>query len=391
MPCWQAGQSALNSLFPGFTDDLLAAGAVPMNVGLDARFEEPGYDPFPQRDVGLRCCTMSRPLLEQAVRQRTMHLENVRLQARCNAKQIIPGAGGATVAAVGYEDDDGQSQVLKADLVVDASGRGALSAAFLEACGYPLPRETSIGVDIRYSTAVFAIPEDAPADWKLILVFPNPRDNSRSAVLAPIEGNRWILTLYGLHGESPPGDPEGFMSFAESLRTPTVFNAIRHAERQGEIARFAFPGSIRRHFSQLQRFPKGLLPVGDTICRFNPAFGQGMSVAAEATVLKQLLSGLAVEADPLARLPGAFLSEIEPIIDTPWAIANADFVYPQTRGERPPDFDNTIKFIMALKRVAVREPSIHKTMIEVQHLIKPRSVYQEPAIAERVAAEMACM
>jgi hypothetical protein len=195
-----------------------------------------------------------------------------------------------------------------------------------------------------------------------------------------------------LHGETPPGDPEGFMSFAESLRTPTVFNAIRHAERQGDIARFAFPGSVRRHFSRLQRFPRGLLPMSDAICRFNPAFGQGMSVAAqEATVLKQLLSRLAAEADPLARLPLMFLSEIEQIIDTPWAIANVDFAYPQTRGERPPDFDKTIKFIMALKRVAVREPSVHKIMTEVQHLIKPRSVYQEPAIAERVAAEMANM
>jgi hypothetical protein len=113
--------------------------------------------------------------------------------------------------------------------------------------------------------------------------------------------------------------------------------------------------------------------------------------AQEATVLKQLLSRLAAEADPLARLPLMFLSEIEQIIDTPWAIANVDFAYPQTRGERPPDFDKTIKFIMALKRVAVREPSVHKIMTEVQHLIKPRSVYQEPAIAERVAAEMANM
>jgi len=40
------GQRALGDLFPSFEHDLAAAGAVPLRVGLDARIETPGYDPF---------------------------------------------------------------------------------------------------------------------------------------------------------------------------------------------------------------------------------------------------------------------------------------------------------------------------------------------------------
>ena len=47
-----SGQRALGELFPGFEQDLARAGAVPLRVGLDIRMERPGYDPFPQRDLG---------------------------------------------------------------------------------------------------------------------------------------------------------------------------------------------------------------------------------------------------------------------------------------------------------------------------------------------------
>ena len=46
------GQRALESLFPGFSAALQDAGAVPLRVAVDIRYENPGYDPFPPRDFG---------------------------------------------------------------------------------------------------------------------------------------------------------------------------------------------------------------------------------------------------------------------------------------------------------------------------------------------------
>src|SRR6202008_1067744 len=47
-----SGQRALSELFPGFEQDLARAGAVPLRAGFDVRVERPGYDPFPQGDLG---------------------------------------------------------------------------------------------------------------------------------------------------------------------------------------------------------------------------------------------------------------------------------------------------------------------------------------------------
>jgi hypothetical protein len=83
------------------------------------------------------------------------------------------------------------------------------------------------------------------------------------------------VTVVGRHGNKPPGDQEGFLAYAQQLRTSTIYNAIREAEQLGEIVRFGFPASVRRHFDRLEEFPEGLLPFGDSICRFNPRLRPG--------------------------------------------------------------------------------------------------------------------
>ena len=49
-----------SELFPGFEQDLMRHGAVPLRAGLGVRIEHPGYDPFPQRDLGWSSYAVSR-------------------------------------------------------------------------------------------------------------------------------------------------------------------------------------------------------------------------------------------------------------------------------------------------------------------------------------------
>jgi 2-polyprenyl-6-methoxyphenol hydroxylase-like FAD-dependent oxidoreductase len=180
------------------------------------------------------------------------------------------------------------------------------------------------------------------------------------------------------------------------MRTPTIYNAISRAKPLDGVARYGFPESVRRHFERLDGFPRGLLPIADAICRFNPVYGQGMSVAAlEACLLRTLLERLGGErpgggdSDPIAGLAPAFFAEVQALIETPWSVAIFDFVFPDTRGQRPADFETTLKFGIALTRLAAEDPDVHKLTAEVQNLLKPRSVYRDPALVQRVLAKMA--
>src|SRR6185369_13490457 len=108
-------------------------------------------------------------------------------------------------------------------------------------------------------------------------------------------------------------------------------------------------------------FPRGLLPIADAICRFNPVYGQGMSVAAqEACLLQTLLARLAGDSDPIAALAPTFFADMQALIETPWAVATLDFVFPETRGQRPADFESALKFGAALTKLAAEDADVHK-------------------------------
>jgi 2-polyprenyl-6-methoxyphenol hydroxylase-like FAD-dependent oxidoreductase len=387
------GQRALGALFPGFEQDLAQAGAVPLRVTADFCTEMPGFDPFPQRDLGWHVYSMSRPLIELTVRRRVEQSPNVTLRSRCRARTLEASGHQRAVTVVGVrcQDAEGRSETVPADLVVDASGSGVLTCKLLEAVGLQQPEATAIGVDIGYASAVFAIPDTAPGDWKAVLTMPQAPESSRSAVLLPLEGGeRWMISIGGRYGEKPPGDAVGFLNFAAQLRTPTIYNAIRLAARLSEVARFGFPASVWRHFERLQAFPRGLLPFGDAICRFNPVWGQGMTVAAqEAVLLRRLLGANGRDARALAELAPAFFTEAHSVIGSPWVQAAVpDFVMPQTEGERPPDFEKQLRFGGALARLAAEDPDVHKLMAEVRHLIRPSSDLQAPDLVARVQALM---
>jgi 2-polyprenyl-6-methoxyphenol hydroxylase-like FAD-dependent oxidoreductase len=387
------GQRALGALFPGFEQDLAQAGAVPLRVTADFCTEMPGFDPFPQRDLGWHVYSMSRPLIELTVRRRVERFPNVTRRSRCRARTLEASGHqrAATVVGVRCEDAQGRSETVPADLVVDASGRGGLTCDLLEAVGLQQPEATVIGIDIGYASAVFAIPDTAPTDWKAVLTMPQAPESSRGALLLPLEGGeRWMISIGGRYGEKPPGDAVGFLNFAGQLRTPTIYNAIRHAARLSEIARFGFPASVWRHFERLQAFPRGLLTFGDAICRFNPVWGQGMTVAAqEAVLLRRLLGANGGDARALADLAPAFFTKACSVIESPWGQAAVpDFVMPETEGERPPDFEKQLRFGGALARLAAEDPDVHKLVAEVRHLIRPSSDLQAPDLVARVQALM---
>ncbi len=377
------GLHALQCLFPDFRQDLVDAGAIQTRAGVEIRLERPGFDPFPTRDLGFDIFFMSRPLLEAVTRRRVEDTHNITIQTRHRATEIVASPETLRVEGVRCDSEDGKNIAIDADFVVDATGRGSLTLQLLEKIGLQKPEETEIGIDQAYSTTIVERPHDRQASWDGVIFLPSAPGSSRGGFVFPIENQQWIVSVGGNHGDAPPGEWEGLLDFVKSFRTSTIYDALKNAQPKMNIARFRLPASLRRHFERLDTFPKGLLAIGDAICRFNPVFGQGMSVATrEAVVLNGLLQD-DVPADSLAK---QFFSAIQSTIETPWGVAQSDFVYPTTRGARPTEFEKRMQYNIGLTRLAAQDFEVHKLLSEVQNLLRPQSALREPAIATRVMA-----
>jgi flavin-dependent dehydrogenase len=373
------GLKALENLFPGFDDDLMRGGAVPVDPGCEFLYEIPEQDAAPRIKLGWKTCAMSRPLIELTLRRRVLRISNVEVRDGCRVLEIKSDSSTGAATGVLYQTADGHTETLNSDFIVEASGNGSLALNFLGATGRTLPEETSIGVYARYASAVFER-RAIWGDYKVAFTFPSAPEQSRGGLIIPAENDQHQVVLIGRGKEIPPIDGDGFLAYARTFPTSTVYNAIKNAKRLTEITPFCFTESRWRHFAQMPDFPQGLLPLGDAICRFNPVYGQGMTVALrEANLLFDLLRNSTE--DPFPTLAPTFLAEAEKLIAHPWAMsAIPDFIYPETTGERPPDLEDRLNFQKGLGRLAVRDPEVFKLVTEVRHFLKPISVLDDPSI-----------
>ncbi|MBR0696872.1 NAD(P)/FAD-dependent oxidoreductase [Bradyrhizobium lablabi] len=383
------GLKALDEIFPDFERDLAEAGAVSVGLAQDICYERADVGALPKRDLGLSILCASRPLIEFVLRRRATAVANIALRQGCLVTEVMASRDAAH--GVRFNTEAGQSETLETDLIVDASGRGALTIALLGTIGWQRPPVTEIGVDLSYATGVVQIPAGAIQDWKLATTQPAPPAVATYGALVPLEDGRWIATIAN-HGPSPRLDVwENFHAAFRRLITPTIYDMLGHARPLDRIRHYGFPANVWNHFERLQRLPRGVLPIADALCRFNPIHGQGMSSAAkQAQLLQNVLKQAATESDPLAAAQTGFMARVESVLQTPWRFStSADLAFPETRGERPENFQKGREFEAALFRAAVADPVVHRAMAEVGQLLRHHDLFDEPHIMERIQAASA--
>jgi hypothetical protein len=199
-------------------------------------------------------------------------------------------------------------------------------------------------------------------------------------VLARLEGGEWLLTLFGMKGDHPPAQPDGFVEFARSLPFADIYEAIRHAEPVDNPVAYRFPTSRRRHYERLTRFPEGLIVLGDGVCSFNPIYGQGMTVAAiEALIVRDHLQRRrpARTGHLRARLAGA--------IRTPWNMAIAgDLAIPGVQGQRTPTVRAANCYLSRVLSAAVDDSTVGNAFVRVSGLVDPPIALLRPRVVLRV-------
>lgn len=375
-----SGRAVIEALFPNISQELVSQGAILADAGTKSvRCISGSYHGrFPS---GVQALYVSRPRLEAQVRARLLALPHVTVIENCNVLGLSASADRSRINGVSLvrRNEGDQAELLSADLVVDAAGRGSRSPAWLEALGYDRPEEEQVQVDVTYASRVYRRKPGQAQDAYIVNITPTP-PNRRSGVMIAMEDDRWLVTLVGYLGDEPPTDPEGFLAFAKTLPAPDIYEAIRHAEPLGEVIPAKYPASMRRHYEKLTRFPQGYLVFGDAISSFNPTYGQGMSVAAlEAQILQRCLA----EGDE--NLVQRFFAQASQLVDIPWSIAvGGDLRFPAVIGKRSPIQPVINWYMNKLHRAAQVDPQVVRAFGLVANLRAAPSSLLHPRVAWRV-------
>ena len=331
-----SGAQALEELFPGILDELVEAGAPSMDYRDLSRlhFNMGGHLAVQSGSAeglrALRAYTPSRPFLESHARRRVRAIPNIAFLDNHDVVDVTSNTSRdrITGARIVSRHSHAESE-LSADLVVDATGRGARTPAMLERLGYARPAEDDVVIHLMYASQLLRMPPEALHECACI-VAPVPGRPTGMAILR-YEHDTWMFAVFGMAGNDPPVGCSAMCAFAEQFAPAHLLAPIRAAEPLGETAQHRFPSSRWRRYDKARLLPEGLLVVGDAVCSFNPIYGQGMTVAAlEALALRNCLSRGTTD------LPRRFFRATAKPIGQAWQLAaGGDLSLPEIEGTPP--------------------------------------------------------
>jgi len=373
------GARNMEELFPDITAEMIAAGCPMTDLSGTVRWYF-GDKPLRQIRAGLTNVGSTRPVLEYHLRERVKALGNVTFMEGYDITGLATTADRSRVtgARVQSRDDGGDEVVVEADLVIDATGRGSRTPVWLEALGYPRVEEEGTKVGVGYATRQYRMRSDPFGSDHSIICVANP-GLPRGAIFTKTDGGKVELTTYGILGDHPPTDPEGFTLFVKSLIAPEIYESIVEAEPLTDPVLFRFPTTLRRRYERMSRLPEGLLVMGDAVCTPSPVFAQAQSLAAiEALALRdQVRSGVPPQ-------PREFMAEVGRIIDPAWEMTEAmNLVHPRMEGRRTRKVRFMHWYMKRVQQAALTDPKVTEALMRSAGLVD-QDALMRPSVIWRV-------
>ncbi|MFV2194664.1 FAD-dependent oxidoreductase [Nocardiopsis sp. LOL_012] len=374
------GRVVMEQLFPGITEELVRDGCPRGDYAGDCRWYFRGR-PLKREDIGYPAIPATAPLMERHIRDRALALSNVSSLEGYDIVDLRSTDDHSRVTGVRVQPTGGGPlEEVDADLVVDATGRGSRTPVWLERMGYPRVTEERKKIGLGYVTQHYRLNSD-PYDGDLAIIPVASPDLPRGAIFTKTDNGRTELTAYGLLGDHPPTDQEGFFEFVRTLPVPDIHEAIVRAEPLDEPVAFRFPTTLRRRYERMTRFPDGLLVTGDAVSCFNPVYAQGMTVAALSalTLREHLHTGAAPQ--PLQY----FRDLAHDVIDPPWEMTNTvDLSFPGVTGQRTLKVRIAQIYLTLVQIAATRDEKVTTAYMRAAGMVDRPGALMRPAMALRV-------
>ena len=378
------GAQALDELFPGIVDELVAAGTPTVDYRdlSKVHFNMGGHLAVQSGSLHeLRAYSPSRPLLEAHVRRRVRAIPNVAFLDNHDVGDITFNTTRDRVvgAQIASRECNSESELF-ADLVVDATGRGARTPAVLEKHGYNRPAEDEVVIHLTYASQLLRMPPEAMHESGAI-VAPIPGRPTGMAMIR-YEHDTAMFTVFGMAGNDPPVGCSEMWGFAEQFAPAHLLAAVRTAEPLGASAQHRFPFSRWRRYDKARVLPEGLLVVGDAVCSFNPIYGQGMTVAAlEALALRNCLARGTTD------LPRRFFRATARPVGRAWQLAaGGDLSLPEIQGTPPLSTRLLNGYMDRLLTAAEYDTAAYEQFLKVAWLVDAPIRLLRPSMMWRAAS-----
>jgi 2-polyprenyl-6-methoxyphenol hydroxylase-like FAD-dependent oxidoreductase len=381
------GAAAIEDILPGLQSELIRAGGVTADNLNQIHFEVDGHVLSQDDSRSSPVHLQSRPFLESHVLARIRSLANVSVLDGYDVTELLWDAPrgrvvGATVASRAAHN---RRLDLHADLVVSALGRNGRAGAWLAQHGYEEPQEQQLRIDLRYASRRMRIDPGSMHGYRAVLVGAKPSRPCGVAILQQ-ENDGWIVTVEGYAGHHPPTDAAGWLETAAQLAPPAFAPALRRAEPLSELSIHRFHSNLWRRYDKLGDFPRGFLVTGDSLCSFNPIYGQGMTVA--ALEAQELGASLRSGADDVA--PRFFRQAAKPV-KTAWAGAvGGDLSMPSevVAGHRSIPVRAVNAYLDRYLEAAEHDPVMAWNFLDVTGLDKPAAALFTPHAVRCIARSL---
>ncbi|MBD3859701.1 FAD-dependent oxidoreductase [Bacillus sp. 28A-2] len=284
------GKQIVERLFPGYTKELLAMGGF-NTLHQTSRFITKDGE-LTLTDTEETVVTR-RAMLEWVLMQRMLNEERVHFLEKHEAISLQFEVGTNRVIGLQVKDRSvkpGIIDLMKADLVIDTSGRMSKLPKWLKSAGRTLPLADKLHVSLGYSTRYYHIPPEAP-NLQSMVVGGQPNKQIPTGLFERVDHDLVAVLLSAAGGSHyPTTDTDQFDSETAALTHPAIAEAITHLIPYTKPKGFRVPACVRNHYEQMEDWPRGLLVMGDALCTLDPIHGQGMTKAAlEAQTLERML------------------------------------------------------------------------------------------------------
>ncbi len=373
----------LEAELPDIQDSLPRSGAAKYDLvnPIPAFFHDRSPRPM---DEKLWTFTARRPLGEWLFAEAAGRQRGLTIRRGIQVKELLTGAQAIAGVphVVGVRTTDGGT--LRADLVIDATGRQSPSAAWLAAIGARPPHQEQADCGFTYYTRYFTgrLPQRlAPTLSHMGTI---------SILTLPGDNDTWSVTIFAASGDQPLKRLRH-----EELWTKTVRACPIHAhwlDGDGTTDVLAMGGIVdryRRFMVDGEPVATGLVAIADAWACTNPSAGRGLTIGMMHAL--QLRNTLRQAGEDPAALVADFDRRTEAEI-TPWYRAQlardrARFAEMEAlrEGGEPPPLIGLARDIESLFVTMIADPDIFRLALEYLGTVTPiQQILERPGVAEAI-------